>query len=84
MEGEKRKDERGKEGGREGDRQTDILQQLQNGQHDVIDITESGGLTLLSMMEAPSPVDSNVRLLFVELHCSSWREGGKEGRSGGG
>ena len=48
-----------------------LLKQLKNSQHDVIDIAEARGLTLLGVMEATGPVDGYVCLLLVQLHSSS-------------
>ena len=45
-----------------------ILEQLEDGQHDVIDVAEAAGLALLGVMETPGPVDRDVRRLLVELH----------------
>lgn len=45
--------------------QTNSLQQLQNSQHDVVDVAKSRGLGLLRVVKASGPVDGDVRLLFV-------------------
>ena len=37
-----------------------VLEELQNGQHAVVDVAKSGGLALLSMVQAAGPVDDNV------------------------
>ena len=45
-----------------------ILEQLQDGQYYVIDITEARCFRLLGVVEATSPVDGNIRRLLVQLH----------------
>ena len=45
-----------------------ILEQLEDGQHDVVDVAEAAGLALLGVVEASGPVDCDVRRLLVELH----------------
>uniref|UniRef100_A0A3B3SMG2 Uncharacterized protein n=1 Tax=Paramormyrops kingsleyae TaxID=1676925 RepID=A0A3B3SMG2_9TELE len=47
--------------------QSRLLQQLQNGQDDVVDVAEAGGLGLLGVMQPSRPVDGDVRLLLVQL-----------------
>jgi hypothetical protein len=41
------------------------FKKLQDCKHDVIDITKTRSLTLLSMMEATSPIDSNVTEVVI-------------------
>lgn len=48
-----------------------LLEQLQDGQDNVIDVAKSRGFRLLGVMETASPVDGDVCLLLVQLHCSS-------------
>lgn len=43
------------------------LQQLQDGEDDVVNVAETGGLGLLGMVESSSPVDGDVCLLLVQL-----------------
>ena len=45
-----------------------VLEQLQDGQHDVVDVAEAAGLALLGVMKTSRPVDCNVRRLLVEFH----------------
>lgn len=47
------------------------LEQLQDGQDDVVDVAEAGGLRLLGMVETSGPVDGDVRLLLVQLQRPS-------------
>lgn len=56
---------------------TNSLEELQNGQDDVIDVTEARGLRLLSVVESTGPVHRNVRLLPVEFHRSRCAKGRK-------
>lgn len=48
-----------------------LLKQLEDGQDDVVDIAKTRGLRLLGMVESTCPVDGDVCLLLVQLHCSS-------------
>lgn len=41
---------------------TDLPQELQNGEHNVVDVAEAARLKLLGVVQAPSPVDGDVRL----------------------
>lgn len=55
------------------------LEQLQDGQHDVVDVAEPRGLGLLGVVKPPGPVHRDVRLLPVELHGTRWETtGGKK------
>lgn len=45
-----------------------VLQQLQNGDHDVVDVTEAGRLKLLGVMEPAGPVNGDVAAILVQLH----------------
>lgn len=47
------------------------LEQLQDGQDDVVDVAEARGFRLLGVMEAAGPVDGDVGLLLVQFHRSS-------------
>ena len=51
-----------------------LLEQFQYGKYDVVDIAETWGFRLLGVMEAATPVDSNVRSLFVQFDCPSWKD----------
>ena len=42
------------------------LQQLQDGQHDIVHVAEAGRLRLLGMMQTARPVDHNIGQTFVE------------------
>ena len=44
-----------------------VLQELEDGQHDVVDVAEARGLRLLGVVETPGPVDGDVGGLLVEL-----------------
>ena len=44
-----------------------VLEQLQDGQDDVVDVAEAGGLALLGVVEAAGPVDGDLRGLLVQL-----------------
>jgi len=44
-----------------------VLKQLQDGQDDIIDITETRGLGFLGVMQAACPVDGDVGRLLVQL-----------------
>lgn len=48
-----------------------LLEKLQDGQDDVIDVAEARGFRLLGVMETAGPVDGNVRLLLVQFHRTS-------------
>lgn len=54
------------------------FEQLKNPKHNIIDVTEAGSLTLLGMMQAPRPVDGDVRIPAVDL------DSGADGAAGGG
>ena len=47
-----------------------ILEQLQDGHHDVINIAKATGLKLFCMVQSTAPVDGNVGSFSVELLCS--------------
>ena len=42
------------------------LEQLQNGQHDVVDVAETRGLRLLGVVHPAGPVEAHVGPLVVE------------------
>ena len=48
-----------------------IFEQLQDGENDVVDIAESTGLRLLSVVESASPVDGDVSRLLVQFDGGS-------------
>ena len=58
------------------------LQQFQDCDDDVIDVTESRGLELLGVVQSSGPVDGDVALAVVELHSSVHR-GASVPRAGG-
>mmetsp|Transcript_21127 Transcript_21127/g.35286 ORF Transcript_21127/g.35286 Transcript_21127/m.35286 type:complete len:256 (-) Transcript_21127:392-1159(-) len=47
------------------------LEEFEDGEDDVVDVTETGSLTLFGVMQSSSPVDSNVAILLVQLYRSS-------------
>ena len=44
-----------------------VLEQLEDGDHDVIDVTEAASLELLGVVESARPVDGDVTLLSAQL-----------------
>ena len=46
-----------------------VLEQLKNGNNDIIDIAKATSLFLLGMVEPPCPVDTEVSLLVVQHDC---------------
>lgn len=48
-----------------------LLEQLEDGQDDVVDVAETRGLGLLGVVESAGPVDGDVCLLLVQLQCPS-------------
>lgn len=50
-----------------------VLEQLQDANHNVIDIAEARSLKLLGMVQTSSPVDGNITDLVVQLGCSLQR-----------
>lgn len=48
-----------------------LLEQLEDGEDDVVDVAETRGLGLLGVVESSGPVDGDVCLLLVQLHSSS-------------
>lgn len=51
-----------------------ILEELQDGQDDVVDVAEAGSLRFLGVVEASCPVHSDVCLLLVQLHSTGCGE----------
>ena len=47
-----------------------VLEQFQNGQHNVVDVAEPRRLRLLGVVQPPSPVDGDVREAVVQPHRS--------------
>lgn len=45
-----------------------VLEELQDGQHNVIDVAKARGFRLFGVMQATRPVDTNVGVAMVELH----------------
>lgn len=50
-----------------------VLEQLEDGQDDVVGVAEPGRLGLLGVVEPAGPVDGYVRLLLVELDGAGYR-----------
>lgn len=50
-----------------------LLQKLQNGKDNIIDVAKPRGLTLLSMVQSTSPIDGNITSLVVQLNSSANR-----------
>ena len=44
------------------------LEEFENAEDDVVDVTEARRLRLLGMMQTSAPVDGDVRRLLVQLH----------------
>jgi hypothetical protein len=66
-----------------GERRRHALEQLQNCQHNVVDVTKPARLTLLSMMKTTRPVDGNVRVGVIQPHrriCNTPRSQREEGK----
>ena len=55
-----------------------VLEELQDGQDDVIDIAETRGLAFLGVVEAARPVDGDVCRLLVELDGRGDRPAGRQ------
>ena len=45
-----------------------VFQKFEDGEDDVIDVTETGSLRLLGVVKTSGPVDGNVASLLVQLH----------------
>ena len=54
------------------------LEQLENTQNDVVDITKAGSFGLLGVMQPTRPIQSNISVTAVEL------DGRADGAAGGG
>lgn len=50
-----------------------IFKQLQNGDDDIVYITETGSLELLGMMQAAGPIYSYITMVIVQFHGSLQR-----------
>lgn len=50
-----------------------LLEQLEDGEHDVVDVAETRRLRLLGVVESSRPVDGDVGLLLVKLHRARWK-----------
>jgi len=46
------------------------FEELQDAEDNVIDIAEARGLALPGVVEAAGPIDTNIGLVVVDLHCS--------------
>lgn len=44
------------------------LEEFENAEDDVVDVTEARRLRLLGVMQTSAPVDGDVRRLLVQLH----------------
>eukprot|EP00850_Spirogloea_muscicola_P008017 SM000042S15284 [mRNA] locus=s42:174238:177192:+ [translate_table: standard] len=53
-----------------------VLEELQDGQHDVVDVAEPRRLALLGVVQPAGPVDGDVRVAVVELHRAADRPPG--------
>jgi hypothetical protein len=51
-----------------------VFEQLQNAQHNVVDVAEATGLALLGMVQATRPVDHCVSPAMVEPHLHPPKE----------
>ena len=60
------------------------LEELQDGENDVVDVAEPGGLALLGVVEAARPVDGDVGVPAVELGGSADAPPRRPGRRGRG
>lgn len=49
------------------------LEEFKNAQNNVIHITESRGLTFLSVVQPTSPIDGDISILPIKLHGSAHR-----------
>lgn len=47
-----------------------VLKQLQDGQHDVVDVAEARRLALLGVVQAAAPVDGHICVSVVQPHCA--------------
>ena len=54
-----------------------VLQQLEDGEHDVVGVAEAARLALLGVVEAARPIDRYVGVPFVELHRAADRPAGR-------
>ena len=55
-----------------------VLEQLQNGQHDVVYIAKAGRFRFLRVVQSASPVQSNVACLLVQLDSAGNRTTGAQ------
>ena len=55
-----------------------VLEELKDGQDDVVDIAEAAGFTLLGMVKTSGPVDGDLGGLLVQLHCRGNGSSGRE------
>ncbi len=46
------------------------LEQLENGEHNVIDITKAGGFALFCVVQTARPVDGEIAQAVVQLDCA--------------
>lgn len=53
-----------------------VLQQLQNSQHNIIDIAKARSFRFLCVMQSTAPVDADLWRLLVELHSRCDRAAG--------
>jgi len=52
-------------------RKASVLEQLQDGQHNIVDVAEARGLALLCVMQAAGPVDGYIRVAIVQANSST-------------
>ena len=55
-----------------------VLEELEDGEHDVVDVAEAGRLALLGVVESAGPVDGDVRLSLVQFHGAGHTAAGGE------
>ena len=55
-----------------------IFQQFQDGQDNVVDVTETWSFGFFGVMESSSPIDGNVCSLFVQLYSRSYWTSGRQ------
>jgi hypothetical protein len=49
-----------------------VLEQLENGEHDIVDVAKTGSLTLLGVVKTTSPVDTDICCTTVELVSTTY------------
>jgi len=51
-----------------------VLEKLENGKNNVVDVTKAGCLGFFRVMQTSSPIDGNVSLLLVDFYGSSCKK----------